>query len=118
MLLHRVLEERVLSVVTRLFPEAASIDFPVRPCPDARFGDYQLSALMALAKSQKTAPRPLAEQVRSALDVTDICEGVEVAGAVEGITPLMVAARDRAPLPSLPPGMSRASAATPAEPIS
>lgn len=54
--------------------------FPVRPCPDARFGDYQTSAVMALGKELKINPRQLASDIVSKLDVGDLCEKVEVAG--------------------------------------
>lgn len=52
----------------------------VRPC-DPKFGDYQANALMALAKSRKLNPRQLATDVLAQLDVTALCEKVEIAGA-------------------------------------
>ena len=53
----------------------------VRPCPDPKFGDYQSNALMSLAKARKMNPRQLATDVLAKLDVSDICEKVEIAGA-------------------------------------
>ncbi|MEJ2704611.1 MAG: hypothetical protein P8Z79_19425, partial [Sedimentisphaerales bacterium] len=52
----------------------------VRPATDARFGDYQVNGVMALAKQIKTNPRRLAEEVVKNLDLGDICEPPEVAG--------------------------------------
>jgi len=78
---HRAIEERLQASASRLFAEADPALFSVRPCPDARHGDYQVSAIMALAKARKTAPRPLAEQLKNSLDLSDLCEAVEVAGA-------------------------------------
>lgn len=78
---HRLIEKRLRAVVSGLFPDASMDELQVRPCPDPKFGDYQVSAIMGLAKARKTAPRPLAEQVRAALDLTDLCESVEIAGA-------------------------------------
>jgi arginyl-tRNA synthetase len=53
----------------------------VRPCPDPKFGDYQSNALMSLAKTRKLNPRQLATDVVAKLDVSDLCEKVEIAGA-------------------------------------
>jgi arginyl-tRNA synthetase len=53
----------------------------VRPCPDPKFGDYQTNALMSLAKARKLNPRQLAADVVAKLEVGDVCEHVEIAGA-------------------------------------
>src|SRR6516162_6546672 len=53
----------------------------VRPCPDPKFGDYQSNALMSLAKARKLNPRQVAMDVIGKLDVSELCENVEVAGA-------------------------------------
>jgi arginyl-tRNA synthetase len=45
------------------------------------FGDYQSNALMSLAKARKMNPRQLAADVLAKLDVSDVCEKVEIAGA-------------------------------------
>ncbi len=47
---------------------------------DTRFGDYQSNAAMVLGKQQKTNPRALAEQIKAALQVEDLCEKVTVDG--------------------------------------
>ncbi len=64
-----------------MLPDADAATVQVRPCPDAKFGDYQSAALMALAKPRKLNPRQLAGDVLAKLDVSDVCEPVEIAGA-------------------------------------
>ena len=53
----------------------------VVPAADPRFGDYQSNVAMVLAKINKTAPRSLAGQILRNLDVQEICDPPEVAGA-------------------------------------
>ena len=48
---------------------------------DARFGDYQTNAAMILAKQQCANPRQLAQQIIDRLDVAEMCEPPEIAGA-------------------------------------
>ena len=47
---------------------------------DTRFGDYQSNAAMTLGKQLKTNPRALAEQIKVALQVDDLCEKITVDG--------------------------------------
>ena len=76
-----ILTSRLRSAFT-----TAQIDVPagfhisVALAADTRYGDYQSSAAMTLAKLLKTNPRALAEQIKSALDVTDLCEKISVDG--------------------------------------
>jgi arginyl-tRNA synthetase len=53
----------------------------IRPCADARFGDYQANGILAAAKQRRENPRALAEQICRQLDLTGICEPPTVAGA-------------------------------------
>ena len=59
---------------------AASIEPAVRPTSDAKFGDYQSNAAMALAKRAKRNPRQLAEQAVAAAKLDDLTSPPEVAG--------------------------------------
>ncbi|MBA4148367.1 MAG: arginine--tRNA ligase [Verrucomicrobia bacterium] len=79
--IHKLLETRLQQAVLAVLPEANVANVLVRPCPDAQFGDYQSNALMSLAKERKMNPRQLAEQVKARLDVADLCESMEIAGA-------------------------------------
>lgn len=81
MLPHHQIELRLQEAVGAVLPDADLAGVLVRPCPDPKFGDYQSSALMALAKPRKLNPRQLATEVLARLDVADWCETVEIAGA-------------------------------------
>jgi arginyl-tRNA synthetase len=80
-MLHLNLEQRLREAVLAVIPDSEPGALLVRPCADARFGDYQTNALMALAKARKMNPRQLATQVVEKLDVGEWCEKVEIAGA-------------------------------------
>ena len=73
------LQSAVREILTALSPDEIS-KILVRPC-DPKFGDYQSNALMSLAKQRRMNPRQLAENVLAKLDVSDVCEKVEIAGA-------------------------------------
>lgn len=64
-----------------VLPEACLEAVTVRPCPDPKFGDYQTTALMTLAKERRMNPRQLARDVLARLEVSAWCETVEIAGA-------------------------------------
>ncbi len=80
-MLHLVLEPCLRQAVAAVLPEANLLAIQVRPCPDPKFGDYQTSALMSLAKERKMNPRQLATDVLAKLDVSQWCDKVEIAGA-------------------------------------
>ena len=81
MLPHNLIEQRLQQAVRETLPGAEAAGILVRPCPDPKFGDYQTNALMSLAKARKLNPRQLAADVLAKLNVSDLCERVEVAGA-------------------------------------
>jgi arginyl-tRNA synthetase len=81
MLPHKTIEERLRSAVRAVLPDADLATVLVRPCPDTKFGDYQTNALMGLAKTRKLNPRQLAADVIRYLDVTQISQPPEIAGA-------------------------------------
>jgi arginyl-tRNA synthetase len=78
---HKKIESALQSAVRAVLPDADVALVLVRPCPDPKFGDYQSNALMSLAKARKLNPRQLATDVLAKLDVSDVCEKVEIAGA-------------------------------------
>jgi arginyl-tRNA synthetase len=78
---HKFIEHRLQQAVHAVIPDADTASVLVRPCPDAKFGDYQSNALMSLAKARKMNPRQLATDVIAKLDVSEVCEKVEIAGA-------------------------------------
>ena len=80
MLPHKQIELSLQAAVRAVLPDADVSAVLVRPC-DPKFGDYQSNALMSLAKTRKLNPRQLATDVVARLDVSDVCEKVEIAGA-------------------------------------
>jgi arginyl-tRNA synthetase len=80
-MLHLFLEQKLQEAVRTVLPEADLSRVLVRPATDAKFGDYQSNALMALAKERKMNPRQLATDVQAKLDVSEWCEKVDIAGA-------------------------------------
>jgi len=80
-MLSPILEQRLQAAIASVLPDADVSMATVRPCPEPRFGDYQTNALIGLAKTRKLNPRQFAEQVKAALNVNELCESVEVAGA-------------------------------------
>jgi arginyl-tRNA synthetase len=80
MLPHKQIELKLQAVIRAVLPDAGASAVLVRPC-DPKFGDYQSNALMSLAKARKMNPRQLAADTLAKLDVSDVCEKVEIAGA-------------------------------------
>jgi arginyl-tRNA synthetase len=78
---HKQIELKLQAAVRQILPEADVSIVLVRPCPDPKFGDYQSNALMSLAKVRKINPRQLATDTLAKLNVSDVCEKVEIAGA-------------------------------------
>jgi arginyl-tRNA synthetase len=77
----QVLGDRLLSALQKV------VDLPhypqplVVPATQAKFGDYQSNVCLTLAKQVGQSPRDLAAAVVAALDINDLCEPVEIAGA-------------------------------------
>ena len=80
-MIHHLLEKPLRAAVHAVLPDAPGEAIQVRPCPDPKFGDYQTTSLMSLAKERKLNPRQLATDVLAKLDVSELCEKVEIAGA-------------------------------------
>lgn len=74
-----ILAERLAAALAAAGYSDASSD--ISPTADARFGDYQANAAMALAKQTKTNPRQVASTIISHLDVSGISAPPEIAGA-------------------------------------
>jgi arginyl-tRNA synthetase len=78
---YRAIEQHLHHAARSILPDADLSLLSVRPCPEPRFGDYQTTGLMALAKTRRMNPRQLATDVVARLDVSAWCETVEIAGA-------------------------------------
>ncbi len=72
-----LLEERLRTAVG----DVPGFTPEVAVATDTRFGDYQTNAAMLLAKSRRANPRQVAAELLSRLDVADISEPPDIAGA-------------------------------------
>ncbi len=81
MLPHKQIELKLQAAVRAVLPDMDVSSVLVRPCPDPKFGDWQANALMAPARARKMNPRRLATDVLARLEVADLCEQDEIAGA-------------------------------------
>jgi arginyl-tRNA synthetase len=79
-MIYQRIEALVREAVGRIFTDCNLAEVRVQPCLDKRFGDYQCTSLMGLAKSRGMNPRQVGEQVLCELDVSDWCEAASVAG--------------------------------------
>ncbi|MBD2771290.1 arginine--tRNA ligase [Iningainema tapete] len=58
-----------------------AIDPILVPASNPKFGDYQSNVALSLSKQLKQQPKAIAQQIVEKLDLSDICEPPEVAGA-------------------------------------
>ncbi|MEK7686401.1 MAG: arginine--tRNA ligase [Verrucomicrobiota bacterium] len=79
-MLHGFIEQRLREAVSAVLPGVKAELIQVRPCPDAKFGDYQANSLIALARESRLNPRQLAADVVAKLNVGEWCEKTEIAG--------------------------------------
>ena len=74
-----ILAERLELALEKTYPGGGMPE--VVPATDPRFGDYQTNVAMVLAKKLKVAPTSIAAEICHALDVQDLSDPPEVAGA-------------------------------------
>lgn len=79
-MIYRQIECSLREIVSSLHPGMPVEAILVRPCPDPKFGDYQVTTLMSLAKERRMNPRQFATDVLSRLDVAKLGVSAEVAG--------------------------------------
>ncbi len=75
--IQQLLESRLLAAVG----DSGGILVTVQSSSDARFGDYQTNIAMQLAKVRRANPRAVAQEIMGKLQVADLCEAPEIAGA-------------------------------------
>ncbi|MEI7822637.1 MAG: arginine--tRNA ligase [Verrucomicrobiota bacterium] len=77
--------ETIQSILASRLAAAAGdtdgIAVTVQSAQDTRFGDYQSNVAMQLAKPRRANPRQLATEIIAKLQVDDLCETPEIAGA-------------------------------------
>ena len=76
------LRDRLAAALEGLAPatDVASLSELVVPSGDPKFGDYQINAVMPLAKSLKRPPREVAQELVAKLRLDDLTEAPEIAG--------------------------------------
>ena len=60
--------------------DAASLLSLIRPAKDTKFGDFQANFAMSLGKTAGKPPREIAQEIVDTVDLSGICEKVEIAG--------------------------------------
>ncbi len=75
-----LLSEKVSQAMIAAGAAPADCEPQVRQSAKVQFGDYQANGMMAVAKKLGMAPRQLAEQVLTHLDLNGIASKVEIAG--------------------------------------
>lgn len=74
-----IISERISAAILKATGQ--NIPAIVTAATDAKFGDYQSNNALALAKQLKANPRQLAEKIIAELQIDDICQKPEIAGA-------------------------------------
>jgi arginyl-tRNA synthetase len=69
------------ALVAAFGADLAGVDAILVPASNPKFGDYQANVALSLAKKLGQQPRAIAQQIVDKLDVNDICEQPEIAGA-------------------------------------
>ncbi|HEY9905985.1 MAG TPA: arginine--tRNA ligase, partial [Thermosynechococcaceae cyanobacterium] len=69
------------ALVAAFGPEFAGVDPMLAATSNPKFGDYQSNGALALAKRLGQQPRAIATQLVQHLDVADLCQAPEIAGA-------------------------------------
>lgn len=75
-----VLSEKVYEALSTMLDAEQIPATLVEPSKNPKFADYQCNVAMGLAKALRKAPRQIAEELVSKINVDGICEPVEVAG--------------------------------------
>lgn len=68
------------ALVSAFGDDLAGTDPMLVPASNSKFGDYQVNGAMSLAKRLEKSPRAIAEALIQQVDVSDLCEPLEVAG--------------------------------------
>lgn len=69
-----------IALVAAFGDDYANTDPMLVPTNNPKFGDFQANVAMSLAKRLGKAPRAIAEQLVQQLDLSNICEPLEIAG--------------------------------------
>ncbi len=79
-MIKKILKEKIEHILQDLSIDCANQDFIVEVPNNPDFGDYSSNVAMVLAKTNKTAPKKLAEKISKALKKSNLFKKVEIAG--------------------------------------
>ena len=80
-MLFKKIEEELKAAAEKVCPDWKGAELFVRKCPIPRFGDYQCSSVMALAKQSGGNARKIAADIAAQMSaVPSVCEKAEAAG--------------------------------------
>ena len=78
--LPKLIEAGIREAILKVFPETDPKVIQLQICANPKFGDYQCTSVMAIAKQKKMNPRECAQKVLEYLDFSEIAEEVQLAG--------------------------------------
>lgn len=70
----------LLSLLTARVEAASGVDPEMRPATKPQFGHFQSNVALRLAKAEGVPPRVVAQRLVDQIDVSDLCEPLEIAG--------------------------------------
>ncbi|MFI4874395.1 MAG: arginine--tRNA ligase, partial [Blastopirellula sp. JB062] len=76
----QALRGRFDAVLKTMVDETTPLLDMIRPATDAKFGDYQANCAMPLGKKLGKKPREIAADIVEKIDLSDMCEPLEIAG--------------------------------------
>jgi len=71
---------RFSTVLSGMVDDPVNLLSMIRPAGDSKFGDYQANCAMPLGKQFGKPPREIATELCEGVQVTDLCQKIEIAG--------------------------------------
>ena len=78
--LPKLIEAGLREAILKVFPDVDPDVIQLQVCANPKFGDYQCTSVMAIAKKRKLNPREQAQKVLDELELSDIADEVQLAG--------------------------------------
>jgi arginyl-tRNA synthetase len=80
LVLPKLIEKGLRKAILTAFPDADPGCIQLQVCTNRKFGDYQCTSVMAIAKRLKANPRECAQKVMDLLDLSSIAQEIQLAG--------------------------------------
>ncbi len=68
------------SLLSARFESVTGVDPELRPATKPQFGHFQTNVALRLANAEKLKPREVAQRIVDEIDLSDLCEPLEIAG--------------------------------------